>query len=77
LPTRNCAAASPHAAAISKPNWPGCRPPTDYIDLYWAHYDDPDVPLQETAGAFDALVRAGKVRAIGELYTTDSVTCTG
>lgn len=38
---------------------------TDYIDLYWAHYDDPDVPLQETAGAFDALVRAGKVRAIG------------
>lgn len=38
---------------------------TDYMDLYWAHYDDPDVPLQETAGAFDALVRAGKVRAIG------------
>jgi aryl-alcohol dehydrogenase-like predicted oxidoreductase len=38
---------------------------TDYIDLYWAHFDDPDVPLQETAGAFDALVRAGKVRAIG------------
>jgi aryl-alcohol dehydrogenase-like predicted oxidoreductase len=38
---------------------------TDYIDLYWAHYDDPDVPLQETTEAFDALVRAGKVRAIG------------
>jgi aryl-alcohol dehydrogenase-like predicted oxidoreductase len=38
---------------------------TDYIDLYFAHYDDPDVPLRETAGAFDALVRAGKVRAIG------------
>ena len=38
---------------------------TDYIDLYWAHYDDPDVPLQETAEAFDALVRVGKVRAIG------------
>jgi aryl-alcohol dehydrogenase-like predicted oxidoreductase len=38
---------------------------TDYIDLYWAHFDDPDVPLGETAGAFDALVRAGKVRAIG------------
>jgi aryl-alcohol dehydrogenase-like predicted oxidoreductase len=38
---------------------------TDYIDLYWAHFDDPDVPLQETAEAFDALVRAGKVRAIG------------
>jgi aryl-alcohol dehydrogenase-like predicted oxidoreductase len=38
---------------------------TDYIDLYWAHYDDPEVPLQETAEAFDALVQAGKVRAIG------------
>jgi aryl-alcohol dehydrogenase-like predicted oxidoreductase len=38
---------------------------TDRIDLYWAHYDDPDVPLHETAEAFDALVRAGKVRAIG------------
>jgi aryl-alcohol dehydrogenase-like predicted oxidoreductase len=29
---------------------------TDYIDLYYAHYDDPSVPLEETAGAFDALV---------------------
>jgi aryl-alcohol dehydrogenase-like predicted oxidoreductase len=38
---------------------------TDHIDLYWAHYDDPDVSLPETAEAFDALVRAGKVRAIG------------
>lgn len=38
---------------------------TDYIDLYWAHYDDPKTPIEETAGAFDALVKAGKVRAIG------------
>lgn len=38
---------------------------TDYIDLYYAHEDDPAVPLEETLGAFDALVRAGKVRAIG------------
>ena len=38
---------------------------TDYIDLYYAHFDDASVPLEETAGAFDALVRAGKVRAIG------------
>ncbi|GAB2581327.1 NADP-dependent aryl-alcohol dehydrogenase [Paractinoplanes abujensis] len=38
---------------------------TDYIDLYYAHYDDADTPLEETAGAFDALVKAGKVRAIG------------
>jgi len=35
---------------------------TDYIDLYYAHRDDPDTPLEETLGAFDALVRAGKVR---------------
>ncbi|WP_353987620.1 aldo/keto reductase [Ruicaihuangia caeni] len=37
---------------------------TDYIDLYYAHYDDPSVPLVEAAGAFDALVKAGKVRHI-------------
>ncbi len=38
---------------------------TDRIDLYYAHEDDPKVPLEETLGAFDALVRAGKVRWIG------------
>lgn len=38
---------------------------TDYIDLYQAHRDDPDVPQEETLEAFDRLVRAGKVRAIG------------
>ncbi len=37
---------------------------TDRIDLYYAHADDPATPLEETAGAFDALVREGKVRAI-------------
>ncbi|MEV4342972.1 aldo/keto reductase [Actinoplanes sp. NPDC049596] len=37
---------------------------TDHIDLYYAHYDDSATPLTETAAAFDALVRAGKVRAI-------------
>lgn len=35
------------------------------IDLYYAHKDDEATPLAETLGAFDALVRAGKVRAIG------------
>jgi len=35
------------------------------IDLYYAHKDDPATPLEETLGAFDRLVRAGKVRAIG------------
>ncbi len=38
---------------------------TDHIDLYWAHKDDPDTPQEETLAAFDGLVRAGKVRAIG------------
>jgi aryl-alcohol dehydrogenase-like predicted oxidoreductase len=38
---------------------------TDRIDLYYAHGDDdPDIPLEETLGAFDELVRAGKVRHI-------------
>lgn len=38
---------------------------TDCIDLYQAHVDDPDVPLEETLGAFSRLIEAGKVRAIG------------
>jgi aryl-alcohol dehydrogenase-like predicted oxidoreductase len=38
---------------------------TDYIDLYQAHYDDEATPLQETLEAFAALIRQGKVRAIG------------
>jgi len=38
---------------------------TDRIDLYYAHKDDPDVAQEETLGAFDGLVRAGKVRALG------------
>lgn len=38
---------------------------TDRIDLYYAHRDDPDTPQEETLDAFDALVRAGKVRALG------------
>jgi aryl-alcohol dehydrogenase-like predicted oxidoreductase len=34
---------------------------TDRIDLYYAHADDPETPLEETMAAFDELVRAGKV----------------
>jgi aryl-alcohol dehydrogenase-like predicted oxidoreductase len=37
---------------------------TDRIDLYYAHADDAATPLEETLGAFDALVREGKVRQI-------------
>lgn len=38
---------------------------TDYIDLYFAHFDDESVPQEEVLEGFDALVRAGKVRSIG------------
>jgi aryl-alcohol dehydrogenase-like predicted oxidoreductase len=38
---------------------------TDYIDLYYTHYDKPEVPVEEIIGALDELVTAGKVRAIG------------
>ncbi|MBW1251232.1 aldo/keto reductase [Pantoea allii] len=38
---------------------------TDVIDLYQAHRDDESTPLADTLNAFDALIKAGKVRAIG------------
>ncbi|MEU6815894.1 aldo/keto reductase [Streptomyces sp. NPDC046860] len=38
---------------------------TDHIDLYYTHFDQPDVPVEEIIGALDELVRAGKVRYIG------------
>lgn len=38
---------------------------TDHIDLYYTHFDQPDVPVEEIIGALDELVKAGKVRAIG------------
>ncbi|MFF7735086.1 aldo/keto reductase [Streptomyces sp. NPDC007984] len=37
---------------------------TDYIDLYYTHFDQPDVPVEEIIGALDELVKAGKVRHI-------------
>lgn len=38
---------------------------TDYVDLYYAHTDDPGTPLEETMEAFDRLVEKGKVRCLG------------
>ncbi len=35
------------------------------IDIYFAHEDDPTVPLEDTLGAFSRLIESGKVRAIG------------
>lgn len=38
---------------------------TDYIDLYYAHRIDPNVPVEETVGAMAELVKQGKVRYLG------------
>ena len=38
---------------------------TDYIDVYFAHIDDANIPLEESLAAFSRLIRAGKVRTIG------------
>src|SRR5690606_25176268 len=38
---------------------------TDYIDLYYAHYDDEARSMEEIAATFDSLVTAGKVRYVG------------
>ncbi len=37
---------------------------TDYIDLYYSHHDDKDVPIAETLGAYQQLINEGKVRYI-------------
>jgi aryl-alcohol dehydrogenase-like predicted oxidoreductase len=41
------------------------RMQTDRIDLYQSHRDDPETAPEETMEAFDRLIKAGKVRAIG------------
>jgi aryl-alcohol dehydrogenase-like predicted oxidoreductase len=38
---------------------------TDYIDLYFSHFDDLETPVEETLEAYDQLIKAGKVRIIG------------
>jgi aryl-alcohol dehydrogenase-like predicted oxidoreductase len=38
---------------------------TDHIDLYFSHCDDAAVPLEETLGAYQKLIGAGKIRAVG------------
>ncbi|MET7286926.1 aldo/keto reductase [Streptomyces sp. NPDC005573] len=37
---------------------------TDHIDLYYTHFDQPEIPVEEIIGALDELVKAGKVRHI-------------
>lgn len=38
---------------------------TDYVDLFYAHRDDPETPLEEVAEGFDALAKAGQIRSSG------------
>ncbi|SAL75693.1 aldo/keto reductase [Caballeronia terrestris] len=38
---------------------------TDYIDVYFSHLDDDKTPFEETLGAYQKLIKAGKVRVIG------------
>ena len=38
---------------------------TDYTDLYYAHRDEPQTPLEEVAAGFDSLVKQGLVREVG------------
>ncbi|MFJ1767461.1 aldo/keto reductase [Amycolatopsis sp. NPDC088138] len=54
--------AAPNVAAAADASL--TRLGTDRIDVYYAHFDDPKTPLAETAAAFDALHRAGKIRAV-------------
>ena len=37
----------------------------DYVDIFYHHRPDPDTPLEETMGALDAAVRAGKALYVG------------
>ena len=38
---------------------------TDHLDLYYSHYDDKEVPIAETLGAYQTLISEGKIRYIG------------
>jgi aryl-alcohol dehydrogenase-like predicted oxidoreductase len=47
---------------------------TDYVDLYFSHWPDAEANHEETLGAYDTLIRSGKVRVIGASnYTAQMV----
>lgn len=47
---------------------------TDAVDVYYAHYDDPDVPMNEIAHVFSELKDAGRIREIGiSNFTADRI----
>ncbi|GAB4109425.1 MAG: L-glyceraldehyde 3-phosphate reductase [Phycisphaeraceae bacterium] len=37
----------------------------DYVDIFYSHRPDPDTPIEETMGALDSIVRAGKALYVG------------
>ena len=37
---------------------------SDYIDIYYSHQDDLDTPIEQSLGAYDSLIKTGKVRYI-------------
>ena len=37
---------------------------TDHLDLYYAHFPDPDTPLEQTLAVYDDLIRQGKLRSV-------------
>nr|WP_319398051.1 aldo/keto reductase [uncultured Carboxylicivirga sp.] len=43
---------------------------TDYIDLYYTHFDDNKTPVEETLAAYDEVIKAGKVRYIAASNVT-------
>jgi aryl-alcohol dehydrogenase-like predicted oxidoreductase len=45
---------------------------TDYIDIYYAHHDDEEIPLEESLTAFNKLVTTGKVRYLAASNYTAS-----
>jgi aryl-alcohol dehydrogenase-like predicted oxidoreductase len=48
---------------------------TDHIDLYYAHRDDPETPIEESLAAFTDLITAGKVRYIAaSQYSPENLT---
>jgi len=47
---------------------------TDYVDLYFSHWPDAETSHEETLGAYDPLVRSGRVRVVGASnYTAEMV----
>lgn len=59
--TRNLRADTIHSEAQASLE----RLQSEHIDLYYAHFDDEQTPLEESLQAFDALVKAGSVRHLG------------